>query len=80
MRIENQTVWISAIFQALVIAWAATGERRDLLLTLLVLGRLNIISFGVLAAESEGRTGIRTLFYLLMLLGPWGALLLLLMV
>jgi len=80
MRIENQTVWISAIFQVLVIAWAATGERRDLLLTLLVLGCLNIISFGFWRLSQKGRTGIRTLFYLLMLLGPWGALLLLLMV
>jgi hypothetical protein len=77
MKSQQQVVWISAIFQLFVIAWAADGGRRDLLVMLTGLCVLNFLGFLIFRLSAKGGAVVLSVYYAVLLAGPCAALLLL---
>ena len=77
MKKWTQIVWISALFQVLVLCWAANGNKRDLWLAVLYLFAINVVSFCLFRLGQRRRKGFVYGYSVLMLLGPWIVLLLL---
>jgi hypothetical protein len=76
MKFHQQIPWISAIFQIVPLCLAAEGESRDVVAIFGVLFLLNVMGFCLFHFRREPKPKwVLVVFGLTMLVGPWLAVL-----